>query len=155
VSVRIAPPVLAALVIAAAARAQPAPPAPQAPGAASEDVDARVRQSFAAAESFQGRLDGGWTVSAGGHDLLQLQLVDNGKGRVEGAWRDLQGGLNANASGLIDPLTVSGDGLELGFRRADGLAFRLKERLGSDGRWTGRLWRGDEALDVTLRRTSP
>jgi hypothetical protein len=143
---------IVALAASGVARAQPVPTPPS---ASTEATDDSVRQSFAAAASFQGRLDGGWTVSARGRDLLQLQLVDKGKGRVEGAWRDLVAGLNANASGLIDPVAVSDAGLDLGFRRADGLAFRLQVRAGSDGRWTGKLWRGDEVFDVSLRRTSP
>ncbi|HEV2532694.1 hypothetical protein [Phenylobacterium sp.] len=135
------------------------PPAPAAPGArinpnaSTEAYDSRVRQSFAAAESFQGRLDGGWTASARGRDLLQLQLVDKGKGQVEGAWRDLLGGLSASASGLIDPVAASGDSLDLSFRRADGLVFRLTVHAGPDGRWSGKLWRGDELFDVALRRS--
>jgi len=133
------------------------PPAPTPPGAridpnaSTEAYDRRVRQSFAAAESFQGRLDGGWIASNRGRDLLQLQLVDKGKGQVEGAWRDVQGGLGA--SGLIDPVPATGAALELSFRSSDGLPFRLSIHAGPDGRWTGQLWRGDELFDVVLRRT--
>src|SRR4249919_1135326 len=48
----------------------------------------RVRSSFAAAEGFQGPLDGGWTLSAGTDDLFALQIVDK-PDRLEGVWRDL------------------------------------------------------------------
>jgi hypothetical protein len=46
-------------------------------------VDARVGGSFNAAESYQGPLDGSWTlVSASGQALLAFQLVDRPGGQA-------------------------------------------------------------------------
>ena len=126
-----------------------APPSGANPSSAA--YDARIRQSYAAAESFQGRLDGGWIASARGRDVLQLQLVDKGKGQVEGAWRDLLAGAGLNASGLLDPTPVSSGALEASFARSDGMKFRLSLHT-AGSQWAGRLWRGDEVFDVTLRR---
>jgi hypothetical protein len=138
------------------AAAEPPGPTPPSvridPNAPTSAYDSRVKQSFAAAQAFQGPLDGGWIASARGRDLLQLQLVDKGRGQVEGAWRDLLGGLGSSASGLMDPAETAGGKVEMRFVRADGLNFRLTLRAMPGGRWTGQLFRGDELFDVALRR---
>src|SRR4051812_5098904 len=49
--------------------------------------DSRVLSSAASAEQFQGKLDGGWTLSADGQgDLYAFELVDK-HDALEGAWR--------------------------------------------------------------------
>jgi hypothetical protein len=122
-----------------------------APVRAQPAYDARLRQSFAAAQALQGPLDGGWTVTdRRGRGLVRLQLVDKGRGEVEGAWRDLRDG---QASGLIDASRVS-DG-RVSFVLDSGASLRLDLRRGSDGRWTGRLRRGEAVSDVVLARVDP
>jgi hypothetical protein len=107
--------------------------------AAQDDAyDARVKAAFAAAERFQGPLDGAWTLNAPGAPLYDLQLVDKG-GRIEGAWRRLE----PPASGLVDaaertPTTV--------ILRFDAAVLTLKPDL------TGTLQRQGPAAPVVLRR---
>ena len=65
-----------------------------------------IRGGAAIAQSRQGPLDGGWTVTAAdGAALFVLQLADEGLGMVEGAWRDAAGGrpggVRPDASGFI------------------------------------------------------
>lgn len=131
-----------------------APPAQVQAAPSPSAYDARVRQSFAAAESFQGRLDGGWIVSWRGGDLLDLQLVDKGKGSIEGAWRDLRAGAALNASGLVDPTPVTGGSVDAGFgpEGRGARTYRLTAHPTADGRLTGKLRIQDEVFDVTLRR---
>jgi hypothetical protein len=133
----------------------PLPPAPTPtrvePSTAT--YDARVRQSYAAAEAFRGKLDGGWVVSWRGGDLLQLQLVDKGKGSVEGAWRDLRAGAGLAASGLLDATPVTDGVLDAAFGPPGrgARAYRLSLRPASAGRLTGTLRVYDEVFDVTVR----
>jgi hypothetical protein len=139
---------------AAAARAQPAPAARDEPAqdAVGRAYDARLRQSFAAAEALQGPLDGGWRViGPHGRELLRLQLVDKGDGVVEGAWRDLRG---AAGSGLIAPAPTARGRARLAFG-PPGSAFRLELRRGPAGGWRGRLRRGGEVSAVALARLAP
>lgn len=134
---------------------QPAKPAPAPDAATQKAYDERLRQSYAAAESLQGSLDGGWKViGARGAALLDLQLVDKGKGDVEGAWRDLRSGPTPAASGLIDRTPVSGGRFSTSFF-GGGLPYRLAVSRGADGRWTGQYWRGDERFDVKMEKMAP
>ena len=130
-----------------------APPSTDNPSSAA--YDARIRQSYAAAESFQGRLDGGWIVSWKQGDLMQLQLVDKGKGQVEGAWRDLREGPALTASGLLDPTPVTGAAFDAVFgpKGRAPRAYRLTVHPTADGRLAGALHMYDEVFDVTLRRS--
>lgn len=74
-------------------------PAPSIPSLA---YDARLLSSAAAAERFQGALDGGWVLSAAGQgDLYAFQLVDRRQG-LEGAWRDLRRPGQPAASGFLE-----------------------------------------------------
>jgi hypothetical protein len=143
---------------AAAEATDPLPEAPGKPAATTAQdkaYDQRVRQSYAAAEAFQGKLDGGWKViGARGAALLDLQLIDKGKGEVEGAWRDLRSGPTPAASGLLDPTPVADGRLSASFF-GNGLTYRLALARGADGRWTGRYWRGDEAFDVKMEKIGP
>jgi len=129
-----------------------APPSTANPSSAAYDT--RIRQSYAAAESFQGRFDGGWIVSWKEGDLMQLQLVDKGKGQVEGAWRDLRNGPGLNSSGLLDPTPVTGGAFDAVFgpEGRGARAYRLTVRPTADGRLAGALHIYDEIFDVTLRR---
>ncbi|MFI4966448.1 MAG: hypothetical protein ACHP9T_13905 [Caulobacterales bacterium] len=117
--------------------------------------DARIRSSFASAESFQGPLDGGWTLSADGQDLYALQLVDR-RDRLEGAWRDLRRKGSLNASGLVDDMQRQGGAVTLRFTPAPGAPATVATlRDGSNGLWTGELTDAAGRRAVTLRRTGP
>ncbi|HEX2814903.1 MAG TPA: hypothetical protein VHN39_00810 [Phenylobacterium sp.] len=116
--------------------------------------DARIRSSFASAESFQGPLDGGWTLTERGDvDRYALQIVDR-RDRLEAVWRDLRRAGSLNASGLVDDIQRTGPDLTLRFASGD-IACLISLHQGADGRWIGDLARGDQHFTVTLRRTSP
>lgn len=126
------------------------PPAP-----ADSAYDRRLRQSFAAAERFQGGLDGGWrAIGAHGQALLALQLVDDSRGHVDGAWRDLLAGPTPAASGLLDRARVSEGRVGWSFE-GDGFSYRLQLQRGADGVWRGRFVRGGETFEVRLEKISP
>ena len=115
----------------------------------------RIRSSFASAEGFQGPLDGGWTMSAGGQDLYSLQIVDR-RDRLEGVWRDLRRKGSLNASGLVDNLQRQGSELTVRFTPTPGgpsSVATLHDSVG--GSWAGELAEGGGRRAVTLRRTSP
>ena len=108
--------------------------------------DDRLRSSMAAAQALRGRLEGGWIVSANGHDLYALELIDR-NGMVEGAWRDLRRPGALEASGFIAP-TDRVEGrltLQLGARR-------VSLGLDRDGSWRGVLQPAAGAQEVSLRR---
>lgn len=116
--------------------------------------DARIRASFASAQSFQGRLDGGWTLADRFGDRYVLQIVDR-RDRLEAVWRDLRRGGALNGSGLVDSIQRADGGVTLKFTETQTPDQTLTLREGADGRWTGKLVRGDTSFDVTLRRTNP
>lgn len=117
--------------------------------------DSRIRSSFASAESFQGPLDGGWTLSANGQDLYALQLVDR-RDRLEGVWRDIRRKGSLNASGLVDDLHRQGSDLILRFTPAPGAPTTVATLHDSvNGLWAGEMVEGAAKRAVTLRRTSP
>ena len=116
--------------------------------------EARIRASFASAESFQGPLDGGWTLGAGRDDLYALQLVDK-PDRLEGVWRDLRRKGSLNASGLVDDIQRQGVELTLRFAARPGGAAMTVATLRDAGRTaagSGELVRGRRrGGSVTLR----
>jgi hypothetical protein len=117
--------------------------------------DARLRSSFASAESFQGPLEGGWTLSTADQALYALQLVDR-RDRLEGVWRDLRRRGAINGSGLVDDMRRQGGELILRFTPQAGAetsVATLHENGG--GVWSGELAEGGRRRSVTLRRTSP
>ncbi len=116
--------------------------------------DARIRSSFASAQSFQGPLDGGWTLADKFGDRYALQIVDR-RDRLEAVWRDLRRPGSIEGSGLVDSIQRSGGDLTLRFSETQTPALTLTLRQEPDGRWNGKLMRGDETLPVTLRRTGP
>jgi hypothetical protein len=117
--------------------------------------DARIRSSFASAESFQGPLEGGWTLAeARDGDRYALQIVDR-RDRLEAVWRDLRRPGSLNASGVVEEIQRTGPDLTLRFMASSPIASVARLHQGADGRWTGDLARGDEHFTVTLRRTSP
>jgi hypothetical protein len=125
------------------------------PGVRDMAYDSRIRSSFASAESFQGPLDGGWTLAARGGDVYAFQIVDR-RDRLEAVWRDLRRPGSLNASGLVDDIQRGeGGGVTLRFTEASARSALVTLRPGADGRWTGDMARGDEKVPVTLRRTGP
>jgi hypothetical protein len=116
--------------------------------------DARIRSSFASAQSFQGPLDGGWTLSDQFGDRYVLQIVDR-RDRLEAVWRDLRRPGSIEGSGLVDQIQRSGGDLTLKFTETKTPDLTLTLRDGGDGRWSGKLVRGDTTFQVTLRRTGP
>ncbi|THD57742.1 hypothetical protein [Phenylobacterium sp.] len=117
--------------------------------------DSRIRSSFASAQSFQGPLDGGWTLSGAGQDLYILQLVDR-RDRLEGVWRDPRRRGARDASGLVDDLERQGGALTLRFVPQPGaptVVATLRDNGG--GVWTGELTEAGARRSVVLRRTSP
>ncbi len=116
--------------------------------------DARIRASFASAQSFQGPLDGGWTLSDKFGDRYALQIVDR-RDRLEAVWRDLRRPGSIEGSGLVDTIQRSGGELTLKFSETQTPTLTLTLRQEPDGRWSGKLLRGDETFAVSLRRTGP
>jgi len=115
----------------------------------------RIRSSFASAEGFQGPLDGGWTMSAGGQDLYSLQIVDR-RDRLEGVWRDVRRKGALNASGLVDDMQRQGSDLTLRFTPAAGAPTTVVVlHDGGAGHWTGELTEAGQRRSVSLRRTGP
>jgi hypothetical protein len=117
--------------------------------------DTRIRQAFAAAESFQGPLDGGWVLAderAG--DRFRFQIVDR-RDRLEAVWRDLRSKDALTTSGLVEDIQRTGGGLLLQFQDGRGAPVRLTLQPAGDDRWRGELALGDQRLPVTLRRASP
>ena len=143
----------AALVLAALSLA-PAPALAQ----ASEDntVDARIRASADAAESYQGPLDGSWTlVTVTGQRLYAFELVDKpgGQSPLEGVWRDLRRPPAPGDIGMIDTLTRGAQSLTLGFAATPG-APPVTVELKSDaaGFWSGELKEGGADVQVRMKR---
>lgn len=117
--------------------------------------DTRIRSSFASAQSFQGPLEGGWTLAeVGGGDHYALQIVDR-RDRLEAVWRNIRRPGAPEASGLVDDIQRTGPALTLRFTEAPAPTVVLTLHEAGDGRWTGELARGEVHSSVTLRRTGP
>ncbi|MBX3483926.1 hypothetical protein [Phenylobacterium sp.] len=121
-----------------------APPSP-----ADLAYDSRLKASAASARGFQGPMDGGWTLSAGGRDVYALQLIDR-NGVVEGAWRDLRRAGALEGSGFIDVLDRVG--ADVTFRFGDGTVAVLRP---AGDRWTGELTEAGRTEAATLTRRAP
>ncbi|HET6970672.1 MAG TPA: hypothetical protein VFH92_06085, partial [Phenylobacterium sp.] len=109
----------------------------------------RIRAGLAAAQGFLGPLDGGWTLTGGGHDLYVLQLADR-NGEVQGAWRDPRRAGQLDSSGLIDEIRREGADVRFRIGAASGVL-----RPGPDGRWTGELTEAGRTQPVKLARRNP
>ena len=133
-----------ALAAVSAAHAQ------SAPATADAAYDARLRASAAAAEQFQGPLDGSWVLEhEGGGALFALQLADKGE-RLEGAWRDLRRP-ESGGSGFLDQATRTPAGLSLRFSPPGQAPVDVE--LAPNLR--GRAEQAGRRLAVSLRRPSP
>jgi len=118
--------------------------------------DSRIRASFAAAEGFQGALDGGWTLATtDGQALYVLQLVDK-RDRLEGVWRDLRRKGALDASGMVDDIQRQGADLTVRFAAQPGGAASVATlHGGADGGWSGEFSEAGQSRKVTLKRTAP
>jgi hypothetical protein len=118
-------------------------------------IDDRIRASAAAAESFQGPLDGAWTlVSTTGQALYAFEIVDRPGGRdpLEGAWRDLRHP-GPTGEGFVDAITRGPDGLIISFSANPGdPQVTIKLNTGADGAWSGDLKDAAGDTPVRLRR---
>ena len=118
-------------------------------------IDARVRASAEAAESYQGRLDGAWTLTdMAGRPIYDFQLVDRGgRDGLEGAFRSLRRPAVAGDIGFIDSLDRDGGVLTLAFRPLGGGApVTLILKSAADGDWTGDLRQGPAVTPVQMRK---
>lgn len=111
--------------------------------------DSRLKSSMASAQSFQGPMEGGWTLAAGGRELYAFQLVDR-NGAVEGAWRDVRRVGALDASGFIDQVERADGAMTL---RIGALVVVL--RANADGRWVGEITEAGRTQAVSLRRRTP
>lgn len=132
----------------AAALSLPSIAAPSSP-AQDQAFDTRVRASQTSAQRFQGPLDGGWTLSGASGELYVLQLADH-DGVLEGAWRDPRRPGALNASGFIDQLERTPDGLVLRFA-----AVVARLHGSSDGRLAGALVEDGRTTAISLSRRGP
>jgi hypothetical protein len=139
----------------AAGQAEPAAPAAPATPPSTENYDARVEQSFAAAESFRGPLDGGWTLTAKREGPLYAIRFSDNHGQLEAAWRDLRRDGALDASGLVEQVERTGDRLTLSFTPAAGVRDVATLKARRDGAWAGELDENGRKRKVTLRKTSP
>lgn len=123
---------------------------PDAPATPTEAAyDSRLLSSAASAQSFQGPLDGGWTLLAGSQPLYAFELADR-NGAVEGAWRDLRRAGALDAWGFFE--IVERNGGDLTFRFAGGVVAVLHLR---GGRWAGELSGAGLREAVSLTRRGP
>lgn len=135
----------------AAGRVEPPRPAPT-PGAG-DASDARVRSSFAAAEAFQGPLEGGWTLTGPGAPTYLLRFADHA-GLLEGVWSDPRRSAASRDSGPVEVVARTAKRLTLRFTPDDGATVALELHRSRRDAWTGRMRRGGRAFAVRLLRTS-
>jgi hypothetical protein len=140
---------LAALILAAASSAR-------AQGESGNPVDERVGGSFNAAQSFQGPLDGSWTlVSDSGKALLAFQLVDKpgGQGPLEGVWRDLRRPPAPGDIGFVDNLIRGPGTLSITLNPTSGQpAVTISLHSDPTGAWSGVMRENGADAPVKLRR---
>ena len=119
-------------------------------------IDARVGGSFNAAESYQGPLDGSWTlVSASGQALLAFQLVDRPGGQLplEGVWRDLRRPAVPGDIGFIDGLARGPGALTITLNASQSSpAVTITLHTDPTGAWTGTMRENGADAPVKLRR---
>jgi hypothetical protein len=123
------------------------------PTPAALNYEARLRASFAAAQGLQGPLDGRWTLSDGGADLYDFQIVDTGSAPLEGVWRDLRRPAVPEATGFLSDIERNGGRLTFQFQpRQSGPATVATLTATPDGHWSGDLEDGGRRMVVALRR---
>ena len=100
----------------------------------------------------QGPLDGSWSLKTGGSELYDLQLVDTGSGKLEGAWRDPRRRGATDASGFIDTISRIGGQLTIRFTPRPGAEPIVITLTSASGGWSGELTERGERRPVTMRR---
>jgi len=124
---------------------------------AGNPVDERVGDSFNAAQSYQGPLDGSWTlVSASGQPLLAFELVDKpgGQGPVEGVWRDLRRPQSPGDIGFVDDLIRGPTTLSITLNATpDAAAMSISLHTDPTGAWSGVMRENGAETPVRLRRS--
>lgn len=137
-------------------RGQPAAPIPYGSYLSSDDLDTRIRGASAAAQTLQGPLDGRWSLAGqDGSRLYAILFVDNGRGALEGAWRDVTRGEGLSATGVIDDLRRDGPVLNASFLSRSGQTVSLNLNQMSDGSWSGDLDQAGQRRVVRLLRDEP
>jgi hypothetical protein len=120
----------------------PPPPPVEVPPSVDPEVayQSRLRSAFLAAQGSQGLLDGRWVIRSGSRQILVLQLVDKGRGTLEGAWSDPNRPGVLGASGFIDLIERNGDQLTVTLRPRSGVGpANLVLQLSPDGRGSGEM----------------
>ncbi|HLY78936.1 MAG TPA: hypothetical protein VKQ70_06150 [Caulobacteraceae bacterium] len=119
-------------------------------------VDTRVGESFNAAESYQGPLDGSWTlVSASGQTILAFQLVDRpgGQSALEGVWRDLRHPMVPGDIGFIDGIVRGPATLAITLNATPSSpAVTITLHTDPTGAWSGTMHENGADAPVRLRR---
>ena len=121
-----------------------------------DPVGARIQDSALAAQSYQGPLDGSWTlVSAAGQAILAFQLVDKvgGAGPLEGVWRDLRRPAGPGDIRFIDAIVRGPSTVTITLNAAPGsppVAIALQS--GTGGGWSGTMSENGASTPVRLRR---
>lgn len=129
---------------------------PIGPGFPTDDEAAyerSVRNNALAAQGGRGPLDGGWLVSgADGTQLYALQLVDEGLGTLDGAWRTAGNG-PATRSGFFAFASRTPGTVSLRFVEKPGAPLTtLTLKADAFGRaWSGELERAGETRPVVMR----
>jgi hypothetical protein len=122
-----------------------------------DSVGARIQDSALAAQSYQGPLDGAWTlVSTSGQAILAFQLVDKvgGAAPLEGVWRDLRRPATPGDIHFVDAIVRGPTSLTITLNASPGsppLAIALQS--GPDGGWSGTMNENGAATPVRLRRS--
>jgi hypothetical protein len=140
---------------------KPAPP-PAAPPVVAQvlpptanQIDERIRASADAAQSYQGSLDGPWTLVAtrDSKPIYAFQLIDKpgGQSPVEGAFRDLRLPPVPGDIGLIDLIERTPQGLSIAFSPKPGAPRVTIELRPTATGWTGELLEAGVLTRVRLR----
>jgi hypothetical protein len=118
--------------------------------------EARLRASVAAAQAFQGPLDGRWTLyGEDGKALYVFMFTDppNGRGPLEAAWRDPGKIRGMDDLGVVDVVNREGPALTLSFYpRAGSAVTRIQLQAGANGGFAGRMDQAGAVRTVSLRR---
>ena len=137
-------------------RGQPAAPIPYGSYLSADDLDTRIRGASAAAQTLQGPLDGRWSLAGqDGVPLYAILFVDNGRGDLEGAWRDVTRGEGLSATGVIDDLRRDGGSLAASFHPRAGQTVSITLNQLTDGTWSGDLDQAGQRRAVRLLRNEP
>jgi hypothetical protein len=121
--------------------------------AAASDIDARIAASAAAAEAFQGPLDGAWVIKdATGQPLYFIQISDPvpGHGDLQAAWRDPVESGPAGV-GPVAAIALKGRSLTLEFTPRGGPVSVTLTRAGKD-HWTGLIERQGRQTAASFNR---